>query len=161
MKSKLKTSYAWLKASDGEFDVNINLNNFKSVEEVSEFFNTVYFEENNYIVSSIENAFKQLNGVKTFKVKINEAVKRQLSYHVYLTYEDSIIGPEIKNVKINIKNNLTASKLNLANKSVLENISKYKSKIKAKTLLKLHLQVFKGFHKLQLHEIYEQHSYIL
>lgn len=106
VKSKLKTGYIWLKSKSGEFDVNISLNNSSSVTEVSKKISQTYFADQNDAKTNVENSFKELPGVKTVVVEENETTRSQLSFNVYLTYEDSVSGPAMQTVLINVKDNL-------------------------------------------------------
>lgn len=74
---------------------------------------------------------------------MNETIRTQLSYDVYLTYEESVTGLENQKVIINLKNNLN-EKIVITNESISKDNKKYKSKLDAENFIKSSFTSIKG-----------------
>ncbi|ATZ21040.1 hypothetical protein [Mesoplasma coleopterae] len=149
IKAKLKKGYVWQKASVGEFDVVIKINNEKNVSEVAKELSMTYYDNEDEAKESIRTKFKSITGVEQVSVVRILTVRSQLKFEVSLNYRDNVQGPEKLEVLINLKNNLSTD-IYAANQSISKDNKKYESKVAAAKFIKSTFESIEGVEKTSL-----------
>ncbi|WP_164703983.1 hypothetical protein [Mesoplasma entomophilum] len=141
--AKLKKGYVWQKASVGEFDVVIKINNEKNVSEVAKELSMSYYDNEDEAKESIRVKFKSITGVEQVSVVRIATTRSQLKFEVSLSYRDNVEGPEKQEVSINLKNNLSTD-IYAANQLVTNGNKKYESKTAATKFIKSSFENIEG-----------------